>query len=106
MAMTSVPIISRSATYFCGKDIDDVGDRALAVAEVQDLDRRVVRHQHPLRHEQDPAAADLVIVQAGVPRQDRPARFGKTFFVSHRRCRLVEILPSGTKAPGGMWPST
>ena len=74
MAMTSVAIASRGAAYLAGELIDHLGDAAHAVAELQHLDRDLVRRQHALRRQDHPDLPRLVELQLGVPRQYRPAR--------------------------------
>ena len=78
MATTSVAIASRGGGVFGGELIDHFGDAAHAVAELQHLDRDLVRRQHALRRQDHPDLPRLVEFQLGVPRQYRPARLADT----------------------------
>ena len=92
---------------FCRELIDHRRDAADAVAEFQHFDGDLVRRQHALRRQDHPDLPGLVEFQLGMPRQHRPARLADADVARarHRFCLFASLF-LGTKAPGGMWPST
>ena len=78
MATTSVGDRLARRGVFGGELIDHVSDAADAVAELQHLDRDLVRRQHALRRQDHPDLPRLIEFQPGVPRQFRPARLADT----------------------------
>src|SRR5690606_40488640 len=86
-----------------GQRVDDGVHIALAIAELQDFDGNRVWRQDALGDQQDPATTGLVMLEAGVARQHRPA-FGRHLQAA---CGGRDhAAPPGSKAPGGTAPST
>jgi hypothetical protein len=80
------------------KIIDELAERQLARAALDDFGRDRIRLEDPLGREQNPSALRLVVNEAYATRQPRPRLGGdESAWIAQ------ELLQSfGTKAPGGM----
>jgi hypothetical protein len=80
------------------KIIDELAERQLARAALDDFGRDRIRLEDPLGREQNPSALRLVVNEAYATRQPRPRLGG-----DEGAWIAQELLQSfGTKAPGGM----
>ena len=82
-----------------GEIVDDLIERRLAVAALEDLERDAVGLEDPFGRQQHPLRTDVVVMEPDAARQpwDDVAGNGGSF--AHDEA-------PGLKAPGGTWPGS
>ena len=103
-AWTSAAMVSRRRIIAGGERVDDGAQAGLAVAEAQDLQRRLIGHDDALGRQHHPAIPCRVEFQTHPGGQ---ARQGILRGIGHdETLDALAAAASGTKAPGGTWPGS